>query len=208
MNDKAFNALKEKLIQGDTTALGELYIQYKGYCIGILKKRFSCANDKAGDIYMDAILQLRTKLIQGTIENKNLEAYVGKICQNLFLQDQRASKKMPSTIFKVEEVEKYLSFQKRNELQDPLIIKEEESTLSATHKRKVDAIIWAKAQLGEQCRKILVATIVDGVKAKDLYLHFGMKSLAVFKTTKSRCKKKLEELVKEFIGTQTQKNDE
>ena len=91
MTNEAFNQLVKELQAGNEKVLDQLFIKHYEYCVNYLSREFHsgnhyCSNDDARDTVMDSFLKLRTELLKGKVENKNIRGYLLIICRNMWLK--------------------------------------------------------------------------------------------------------------------------
>ena len=205
MTDTEFQDLVEALKKGNEQLLDKLFLDHYAYAIAYLVKEFPsgsyrCSEDDAKDVFMDGLLKLRTALLKGQVENKNLRGYLLTICRNLWLK--RKNKEKVSVPLDIEKVEFYLG-QKEGGFGDhfnPLVKKEEEIALEANEQQKVEAFTQAWAKLGDKCGKLLKAFYLDGTKLKDLVEPFGYSSYDTIKSMRRKCFNQLLKWKNEFFS--------
>jgi len=205
MTKREFHHLVTSLQSGNDKPWGDLYLKHRQYCVDFLKKKFNCANNDAQDIYMDAMIKFRNEVLRDKVSNANIKGYITKIAQNECLKRLNKQKRTTTNdVFDVDKVENYLAQQNvQDDAYDPLIQQEAAQAFTTQQKRKINALVWAKQQLNPRCQQLLTATIVEGIKLSKLLLRFKFSNLNVAKTTKSRCKKKLESLVAQYLNNYT-----
>jgi len=67
--------------------------------------------------------------------------------------------------------------------------------LTEMQQNKVTVALSALKKMGGKCEQLLKRNLYDGFALKEIQAELGYKSLDVIKNTKSRCMKKLKELV-------------
>ena len=192
MTDAQFQELVEALKKGDEQLLDKLFMDHYEYAVAYLVKEFpsgnyQCSEDDAKDVFMDGLLKLRTALLKGQVENKNLRAYLLTICRNIWLK--RKNKEKGAISLDVEKVEYYLGKKEGfyGDHYNPLVREEEEMELKAEEQQKVEAFTQAWAKLGEKCSRLLKAFYLDGARLKDLVEPFGYSSYDTIKSMRRKC---------------------
>ena len=136
--------------------------------------------EDAEDIYIDAILNLREKIISGGIEFlTDPKNYLYATCQNMFLARLSKQQRVYSAA-----VEMYQSNYDDNfplEENDAMAQKEEMVRLAET----------ALSGIGDKCRHILKSFYFYKLSMEKIAAKFNMASTNVAKVSKSRCFQKL-----------------
>ena len=68
MEHSEFIKLKAELTAGDTRGLATIFQTHISYCIGKLQYQHQCSREDAEDIYIEAILNFREKVVNGKID--------------------------------------------------------------------------------------------------------------------------------------------
>jgi RNA polymerase sigma factor (sigma-70 family) len=185
MTKEDFNDLVLRLKRGDNTALSYLH-PFQDGCIRMLvvKSNARCDQDTAYDLFVDAILDFRKNILQDKVEFQNVQAYLRRICWNKWLASARTTNRqdsklgiVASTLYAHAETE---TIEEMEELYTSRMAQVEE----------------AMQQLSEQCRKILCLAIAEELSMSEIARQLNLASADVAKTTKSRCYKKLLELIR------------
>lgn len=192
MTDEAFNQLVKELQAGNEKVLDQLFIEHYEYCVNHLSKEFHsgnhyCSTDDARDTVMDGFLKLRTELLKGKVENKNLRGYLIIICRNMWLKKVRKERSKLS--LDIEKVEYYLGQKEDLYKEDfnPLLKKELADDLTETQKMQADTFQAAWGKLGEKCRQLLQAFYIEKIKLKDLQERFNYSSYDTIKSMRRKC---------------------
>ena len=192
MTNEAFNQLVKELQAGNEKVLDQLFIKHYEYCVNYLSREFHsgnhyCSNDDARDTVMDSFLKLRTELLKGKVENKNIRGYLLIICRNMWLK--KVQKERSKLSLDIEKVEYYLGQKEDlyNEDFNPLLKKELASDLKETQKMQAEIFQAAWAKLGEKCRKLLQAFYIEKIKLKDLQERFDYSSYDTIKSMRRKC---------------------
>jgi len=192
MKDEAFNQLVKELQTGNEKVLDQLFIEHYEYCVNHLSREFHsgnhyCSTDDSRDTVMDGFLKLRTELLKGKVENKNLRGYLLIICRNMWLK--KVQKERSKLSLDIEKVEYYLGQKEDlyNEDFNPLLKKELADDLTETQKMQADIFQAAWAKLGEKCRQLLHAFYIEKIKLKDLQERFNYSSYDTIKSMRRKC---------------------
>ncbi|GAB5525516.1 MAG: hypothetical protein Roseis2KO_33880 [Roseivirga sp.] len=187
MEKKDWKILIEELRKGNNHVLGVFYKQHASYCLKRLSRENKCSPEDAEDIFTEAIMNLREKLISGreTII-LNVRAYLYKTCYNTLLvklrQDARAQQKLG-------DLERFYY--------DSIYMVDDQSF----EKELLKATMEAWMLLSERCRDILYFFYVDKQSMKEITGLMGLNNANVTKTTKARCYKKWTELAWQTLTT-------
>lgn len=192
MTDAAFHQLVKELQAGNEKVLDQLFIEHYEYCVNHLSKEFHsgnhyCSTDDARDTVMDGFLKLRTELLKGKVENRNLRGYLLIICRNMWLK--KVQKERSKLSLDIEKVEYYLGQKEDlyNEDFNPMLKKELANDLTETQKLQAITFQAAWAKLGEKCRQLLQAFYIEKIKLKDLQERFNYSSYDTIKSMRRKC---------------------
>ena len=196
---KLTDELLKRIKSGDNEPLGEVFIEHFDYCTQALVNYNKCSIDDAKDVYMDAIQILRDKIIKNQFVDQNMRGFLLTVAKNKLknkrIKDQRHLE------FNIEKVEAYL-FEKKGFGNDA------KNNLSSDQQYKVDAILCALKQINDKCQKLIYRHYYEGFSLSELQKELGYGSYASIKTTIDRCRKKLNEIIKNAIGHfNTKKNE-
>ncbi len=147
----------------------------------------------ARDYFQDAIVRTWMELEAGKVINGHVPAYVFTISKNLYIDECRKTKPDFKLIdnSKFEELPEAQRFYEQQI--NPMIMKENEEEKSREDEIKERLLKLALKRMGKKCRELLTRTIVHKERLKDLLDEFGYKSVDVAKSSKYRCRKKLNE---------------
>ena len=111
MTDHEFQEQLTALQNGNEQLLDKLFLAHYSYITDYMVKDFNsgnyrCSPDDAKDVFMDGLLKLRTELLKGKVENKNLRGYLVTICRNSWLK--RKNKEKNAIPLDLDKVEYYL----------------------------------------------------------------------------------------------------
>ncbi|MEL7146698.1 MAG: sigma-70 family RNA polymerase sigma factor [Bacteroidota bacterium] len=188
------NTLANAWKTGDHSELEKIFRKYQQYCINKLTIEKKCLKEEAEDIYTEAILNLRSKVIDGRLTSLgSVKYYLSQTCVNMFYlrikQKMRQDREVP-------DVERF--FYESEYVIDEIDYDFEEA-MEITNK------VWP--MMKEKCKDIIHYFYIDKLKMDEIAELMGFSNANVAKTIKSRCYKKmlsLAEGLKESIKT---KND-
>jgi len=171
--------IQQQLIHGDQSFIELVFKESYSYTVAFLMKRRYASEEEAHDMYIDAIMILRDKIVDGSMsEVSNFKSLMVGICINLnrelLYKKQRKNEKE-------EEVRKL--YYDLGYTVDPY--DEEETKIL---KRICNTAIQS---LGEQCQDLLRMYHYEGLTMTEIAKIMGFASANVAKTLKSRCFQKL-----------------
>ncbi|MGB3467287.1 MAG: sigma-70 family RNA polymerase sigma factor [Cyclobacteriaceae bacterium] len=171
------NQIKASILADDNVAFRYLYTTYGDYCVDSLVKYRHCDEEDAQDLFIDAVLIFRDKILADQINSlSSLQSFLYKICENNYLARLKADKSKKQ---KVSDVEFY--FYESDHTEEEADFNE---LLSKTAKQAFD-------KLGEKCKDIISYFYIDKLRMDEIAELMGFSSANVAKTTKSRCYKQL-----------------
>ena len=173
-----------RIEHGDVSCLEQLVTLYQGYCVKGLKNRTQCSDEEAEDLFIDALLDLRDKILEGKLkELSNPKSYIFGICYNKWLTSYKQKSKsmlVPDAAIYYQE---YLKA-------DILFDNEEDYKMELTH-----MAYGALQKLSDTCAKIIRYFYIERKSMVDIAEIMGFNNADVAKSSKSRCFKKLLEHV-------------
>lgn len=180
MNPLDFSKLVDQLKTGDNKLLQSIFKENSFYCIHGLLSKHSCSAEDAEDIYIDAILNLREKIISGKIEFlTDPKNYLYATCQNMFLARLSKQRRVYGAV-----VEMYQSsYDDDPDLEENDPVSEREEMIRLTE--------YALSGIGSKCRDILKSFYFSRLSMEEIAAKFNMASANVAKVSKSRCFQKL-----------------
>jgi RNA polymerase sigma-70 factor (ECF subfamily) len=180
MNSLDFSKILDQLKTGDNESFKLIFKENSLYCIHGLLSKHNCSMEDAEDIYIDAILNLREKIISGKIEFLNdPKNYLYATCQNMFLARLSKQQKVYSAA-----VEMYqFNYTDGPELEENDDISEREEMIRLTEA--------ALSGIGDKCRDILKSFYFYKLSMEKIAAKFNMANTNVAKVSKSRCFQKL-----------------
>ncbi|WP_462251215.1 RNA polymerase sigma factor [Ekhidna sp.] len=180
------------LRKGHNEVLRIFFEEYSQYCMRRLTRENQCTQEDAQDIFVEAIMSLREKLLEGKLDRvMNVKSYLYKSCYHMLMERIRKKKREDSQLDDI--VKFYYESQYHESVNfDPALMK---ITLSA----------WD--YLTEKCKDILHFFYVDKLRMGEISELMGLASADVAKTTKSRCYKALLEKAMELKSLETIPDD-
>ncbi len=196
---KLTRELLKRIKSGDNEPLGDVFIEHFDYCTQALVKYNKCSIDDAKDVYMDAIQVLRDKIIKNQFVDQNMRGYLLTVAKNKLKNKQLKDHRHLE--FNLEKVEAYLIEKKR-------FGNEAKYNLSPIQQQKVDSILLALKKMNDKCQQLIYRHYYEGFSLSELQKELGYGSYASIKTTIDRCRKKLNEIIKNSIHHFNTKKDE
>lgn len=183
MTKEDFNDLVLRLKRGDNTALSYLH-PYQAGCIRMLvvKSGSRCDQDSAYDVFVDSVLDFRKNVLLGRVDFQNTQAYLRRICWNKWLALARTINRQDNS----KEAVTSMLYGNSETVED----------MEENYTSRLAELEGAMQQLSEQCRKILYMAIADELPMAEIAIQLNLASADVAKTSKSRCYKKLLEIVR------------
>ncbi len=176
---KSLIKVRDQLINGDQSYIENVFVESYEYATAYLKKKKHASNEEAHDIYIDAIMIIRERIVEGSLtEVNNIRSFIVGVCINLNKELLYKKYKAESREQNVRELF-YKHGYKTNENE-----KEDEKELKRICKIAI-------SQLGEKCQKLLNMYHYEGLTMSEIAEIMGFASSNVAKTMKSRCFQKL-----------------
>lgn len=184
MTKEDFNDLVLRLKRGDNTALSYLH-PFQETCIRtlVIKSGSRCSQDQAYDLFVDSVLDFRKNVMHDKVDFQNIQAYLRRMCWNKWLALVRTAERQDK---KQEAVASELY---SNDA-------ETDQSMEEFYTTRLNHLEEAMQQLSEQCRKVLYLSIAEEISMSEIAQRLQMASADVAKTTKSRCYKKLIEIIR------------
>ncbi len=180
-----WSSIIKQLKEGKNDALGEFYKDHSDFCINKLIKENQCNQEDASDIFVEAIMSLREKLIGDKLDNVlNIRGYLYKTCHYMLLNrlDQSAKRQK-----KIPDIERFYYDSVYHQTQDPSYDPE---------LLKISQQAWN--YLSERCKDILNYFYIEKLDMSQISNLMELSNANVAKTTKSRCYKKFVEKAHEL----------
>jgi RNA polymerase sigma factor (sigma-70 family) len=181
MEHNTFSALAASLKVGDNTILTSIFEAHSSYCIKRLGSRHNCSREDAEDLYIDAILNFRDKVLAGKLTSViDLKSYLYGTCENMFLTRLNQQKRVFNAAYEQYHFELGSSADNNEEI-------------------SVDMLTWVNeglSNLNEKCRDLLTSYYFTRLSMEEIAEKFNMASPGVAKVSKSRCLQRLVAFVK------------
>jgi len=163
----------DRICQGDESALDLIYTKYYRMMTRIVTSN-SGTEDEAKDIYQDALVVFWQKAVSGKLVlTSKMSTYIYSICLNLWRKELDRKSRLS-----------------REEKDSPEFQDQESEERSKI-------ILKCISDLGETCKKVLMYYYFDGMSMANIADKLGFANTDTAKTKKYKCKKKLDELVKQ-----------
>jgi RNA polymerase sigma factor (sigma-70 family) len=184
MTKENFQDLLTRVRNGDNSALSYLH-PFQEDCIRMLlvKSNWHCSQDQAYDLFLDSVLDFRKNVLNDKVEYQNIKAYLRRMCWNKWLALCRTNER----VLKKQEVVTSALYENN----DP----QPGESMEQLYTDRLKQLEQGMQQLSEQCRTILYMAIADDRSMAEIAEHLGLASADVAKTSKSRCYKKLLEII-------------
>lgn len=171
----------ELIREGKTEPLSKIFRQHYKFCVDSITFKTDCSSEDAQDFVMDALLVLRDKIMDDSYVNTNVQSYLITVAINKWKNKRR--KDIKHLAFNPTVVEQYL---RQNNT---------EVTISEENQNVVDSILRSIDMLEGKCGKLLQRHLKEGIPLSLLVDELGYKNKDVIKSTKSRCLKKLRDII-------------
>ena len=175
---EALKQLRQELLNGEMTAYKEYYESYRAGYVRFAS-RYTDDKDMILDSYQDAFIALYENVTEGKITEikSSLKTYVFSIAKySLFAKLRKKGKEVET-----------------EDLSDLAI--QDESVKNAFGEEQYLEVKNALGELGEKCREVLVLFYYRGFTIDAIMREMGYKNENTTKVHKSRCLKKLSEIV-------------
>ncbi len=170
------NQLISDLKKGNNDILKTFYEQFANYCKQRLTNENRCSREDAEDIFIESLMNLREKLINGKVKSiANVKSYLYNTCHNMLLVRLEQEAKHQKYASDLERFYYESEYNREGMEYDPEL-------MNITKKS------WDL--LPERCKDILHLYYVDKVCMKEIAGLMDLSNADVAKTTKSRCYKK------------------
>jgi RNA polymerase sigma factor (sigma-70 family) len=136
--------------------------------------------DDGADIFQEAVLILIDKVKTGQFRGESsIKTFLSAIARNLWLHELRTRSRRNSR--------EHLYVNQEDEA--------DESTTPVWEDGQTDALEKVMNQIGDTCKKILIGVYYEDKSMKELLDEFNYENEQVLRNRKSRCMKKLRELI-------------
>ena len=179
-----------QLRKGNNDGLEHIIREYRDWCVNGLLKKTDCSPDEAYDIFIEAVLNLRERILAGKVEHlTSIKNYLYGTCYNMWLNSYKKRKKQYASLSDAE-------WYYQNEAEEEFGI--DGSTAELWRKKMLSVSQEAIAALGENCRKVISYFYIERRSMVEIAEIMNFSSQSVAKTTKFRCFKKLMEEVEKL----------
>lgn len=160
-----FEALTERLRQGDESLFETLFLKHFKYCQNILIRKYKAPHEEAYDSVMWAMLRMRQLLLDNKVEYGNLESYMVRMSVNKYLKKQERNREisveiLPETMYEQDD-------------------RTDAETMGILNRA------WQK--MGDKCQELLKGFYYDKIELKQLTTLLGDTSEANTRKKKERC---------------------
>ncbi len=163
----------EKIGQGDERVLDHLYTKHYRMMLKIVLKN-SGTEEEAKDIYQEALIAFWQKAASGKLVlTSKISTYLYSVCNNLWLKELDRKGRLV------------------NEQKDG-----QESQRHEEHEN-YKIVLQCIEELGDVCKNILMYYYFDGLSMSDIAEKMEFANTDTAKTKKYKCKKRLDNLIKE-----------
>ncbi len=175
LKDKIEDDLKKRFQENDPDALRDVYVAYKEELLNWLI-RYNLNLEDRLDIYQDAIIELQHKLVtrKMTLESASVKTYLFGICKFMAIRHHKAKR-----VERVADIDEEVA-----EIEVCEEVSENSKQLANSFKK-----------LGTACQELISMFYYRGLTIKEMVELSDYKDENTVKSAKSRCMKKLKELV-------------
>lgn len=167
-----------KIRQGDERALAFLYKKYYKMMVNLIVKN-NGTEEEAKDVFQEALVVFWQKASSDTLVlTSKISTYLYSICQNLWRKELDRKGR--------------LSFEEHDRGEKPSYDTDE----------KIQLVQECLNSLGETCRKILTYYYYEDLSMNDIAERLGFANADTAKTKKYKCKKELDDLIKQKFTSQ------
>ncbi len=172
---------------GDNQAITQLFKLYKAEFIGWAQKKWKHETTEALTLWIDTVLVFRRKVWRGdTFEDRaTLKTYLFGVATLINKKNRFLWNKQQSLVQFVDDMTKFRFVN--------FIFDEKEEEMFLINDR-VDKLMKALNELGENCKEILLHADIHQWSMERIAQHLGYKNANVVKTRKYKCKKQLMKL--------------
>lgn len=169
--DMKLTEITHSFLHGDNKAFEYIYLKHGSYCIDRLISKRGCSNDDARDLFIDAVLIFRRKILNGEISYlTRLDYYLYRTCENNYLANLKKEASKSKHEYNIEQF---------------LYAESEEMSVAQKESGKIS---WNK--LSEKCKNMIYLFYVKSISMEDIATQMGLSNADSAKSTKSRCMKK------------------
>lgn len=171
----------KKIRNGDLKPLSKVHNVVYNDCVEFLMKKFNSSHDDAHDIVMDSYMVLVKKIQQNLFENNNVKSFLFKVGQNIWLNRKNRDSRIESIDpFEIKDIMK--KSQPKND--------------SESFRELLNLVRSAIMAMSPKCKEILTLTLIRGLSLDAATDELKYKNKEACKSSKSRCLKKLIDILK------------
>jgi RNA polymerase sigma factor (sigma-70 family) len=186
MTHSEFKELTLELKSGNNGSLKTIFEQHSSSCISKLISDFRCTREDAHDIYVDSVLNFREKIISNKLDAvADVRAYLFGTCKNMLLFKLKQKQRVATAVMEISHVSTaYL------EHDEPAPEEFQSGLLSLTYN--------ALSAVPVQCQQLLRLFYFDRMSLEEISTRMNLANANVAKVSKSRCFRKLINLIKDL----------
>lgn len=174
----------KRIKDGDNEPLKKVFTACFGECLQQLIQNGYCTRQDAEDVLMDSFMVLRDKIVDGSFNNENVQAYLVIVAKNRYRNKNKRDKRLVEFDPKVIEAQ---------------LEGDESDEISELDQSRIQLILKAINELSGSCKNLLTKNLVEGWPLKNLVEELDYSSYDVIKTSKARCMKKLRSIIDKAI---------
>lgn len=168
----------KRISKGDERVLDHLYKKYYRMMIKVVTSN-NGTEDEAKDVYQEALLVFWQKAVGGKLVlTSKISTYLYSICLNQWRKE----------------------LDRKSRLSDEEVDGENFQSYDTEERSKI--IHGCIEELGDVCKKVLTHYYFDGMSMQEIAKKLNFSNTDTAKTKKYKCKKKLDELIKNRYSTE------
>ena len=174
LSQAAFDEMVHGLRHKDEQLFERIFLKHFDDCMKYVINNYNASHEDAYDASMDALLDLRTRLVEGRVVYGNLRYLLTKMATQYYMRQQKKN----ST----------------REVEDDDMIEEVE-----VDQEDLDLLKKAWANLGDACKNLLGLNFYSGMNLADI-ANLQNKAPAAIRKQKERCLKKLTDTFESLLN--------
>lgn len=170
----------DQLRSGNNEPLGVIYSRHRNEFIGWMRKKYSCNEDEARDLFQFAVLAFYQNVANGKLVKieSSLKTYLFSIGKNKFLGNQKEKGRYT---FNLEE--------------EFIDLSSEDQTQKMRDERKIKVISECMKDLGDPCHTLIKMTYFLKQSMEEICRKLNYKNTETAKNVKYKCMQRLRKLV-------------
>jgi RNA polymerase sigma factor (sigma-70 family) len=177
-----YQELRKQFISGNLNGLKEIYCQYRNDVTNVLMSKYCFSEQQAEEYFSQSLLVFYEKVLDDCqLSISSIKNYIIGICVNKVKLEYKYKSKFA---------------QKANEVRVIMYEYQTYDCNSDYRQNLKDLCKKSLSQLDKKCNTIISSFYLDGMSMKEISSAIGLSSSNVAKTLKSRCFKKLLNLIK------------